>query len=59
MYLRTGDLVRYHLFPKGTGLILEVYKDLLTGWYHSKILWNSGRIEEDVLCVNLRDHGVG
>ena len=54
MYLRTGDLVRYRIIPKRTGLILEAYKDLISGRYYSKILWDSGRIEEDVWCVDLK-----
>jgi len=54
VYLRTGDLVRYRIIPKRTGLILEVYKDLISGRYYSTILWDSGRIEEDVWCVDLK-----
>ena len=48
-----GDLVRYSYNPFFTAVILELEWDDFLMISKAKLLWDSGKIQDDVWCVDL------
>ena len=52
--MNPGDLVQFTYNPFFTALVLELEWDDFLMRRKAKILWDSGRIEENVWCSDLK-----
>ena len=51
--MKPGDLVRYSYNPFYIALVLDMEWDDFLMISKAKLVWNTGRIQEDVWCTEL------